>query len=147
MQRITSEKAYGLGGPLKNVLIHIYLGSLDNRIKGPHVQFNENMIPLEKKYGAYSLIITAKGARFNSKTGKEKGMIKYLLPMADNFEKTPISLECDYEDCSSVEICFDVSTIQNVANVVKPIARATLLLRSPREGNFHRGLMDLSIVA
>jgi hypothetical protein len=136
LEKITSEKAIGLDAPLKDILIHLYLGSLDNRLIGPHIKINETLIPPDKMVGSYSLIISAKGARIRSKSVKPNGIMILSMPLSESLRLKPISLECDSEALREVEIYFDVLPIQNVADVglIKPIARATILLASPHEG-------------
>jgi hypothetical protein len=136
MEKITSEKAIGLRGPLKDVLINLYLGSLDKRLIGPHIKITEKLIPLDKTVGAYSLVISAKGARITSKSVKPNGILILSMPISQSLSQKPISLECDSEALKEVEIYFDVFPIQNIVDIsiLKPIARATILLASPHEG-------------
>jgi hypothetical protein len=136
MEKITSEKAIGLGEPLKDVLINLYLGSLDNRLIGPHVKITDKLIPLDKTVGAYSLVISAKGARITSRSVKLNGALILSMPLSESLSQKPISLECASEAFKEVEIYFDVFPIQNIADIslLKPIARATILLASPHEG-------------
>lgn len=136
MENIASKKAFGLGGPLKDVLIHLYLGSLDNRISGPHIKINEDLIPYDKTFGGYSLTISTKGARFTSKSAKSNGLMSFTMPLSESLKLKPITLECDSDDYKSLEIYVDLLPIQNVADIglIKPIARATILLASPHEG-------------
>ena len=124
---------------MKDTLIHVYLGSLDNRIPTPHINIKEDLIPVDKTFGAYSLIVSAKGARFVAKSARINGMMKFSMPISNSLKLKSIALECDSENYKEVEIYFDVLPIQNVDDIglIKPIARATLLLASPHEGSIH----------
>jgi hypothetical protein len=66
-------------------------------------------------------------------------MMKFSMPISNSLKLKSIALECDSENYKEVEIYFDVLPIQNVDDIglIKPIARATLLLASPHEGSIN----------
>lgn len=131
--KIISERAYGQEVQTQT-LLHVYIGSTDKRYPLPPVFLNESLLPKEKTFGAYSLVVSCTGAEIMvGNTVVDHKLFRFPITDTGSSLNEPLVLQTT--DHKKVVIQFDVAPIQDTFHPVhwKPLARATLMLSSPKD--------------